>query len=315
MLKRGYNAVENEPLKSFWITDICFIDFESLLVSVNGDVVAEIKGRKIYRMLQFFCYNCNCIVSKNQIISYVWDADENDSSTDVNFYTYISRIRGLHKIIEESLETITGIGYRLNCNTSKEAKLMLSNIKGRSGQIEESIKKINDDIVIRKNTEGMFTTGVGAFNDYLAVCDEIDLCQKKLDEIIDKISYLEDRHEQLLDKGNNDIIPLYHFDETLEAYRVLANKISDEIEKLVNNANKISYSYTKTNGYSYSGRIEPLLSRKDSEGHITGLKSRYFLNKCKKSCEFLDFSIYNLYDSLMEYEILVRLIDIYISLL
>lgn len=43
--------MENQQFKSSLITNMCLIDFESLSVLVNGNVVAKIKCGKLYRML------------------------------------------------------------------------------------------------------------------------------------------------------------------------------------------------------------------------------------------------------------------------
>ena len=63
----------NQEMKMIWLSDDFCINFNSSEIIQDGYVVGIIKGKIIYRMLFYFCAHLDQILTKNQIIEYVWN--------------------------------------------------------------------------------------------------------------------------------------------------------------------------------------------------------------------------------------------------
>ena len=67
-----------------------------------------------YKILLYFIYNSKKLITKNEIIDYVWGKNENQQASDVNMYTHIKNLkRKLSKSgLRNFIHTAYGQGYR-----------------------------------------------------------------------------------------------------------------------------------------------------------------------------------------------------------
>lgn len=102
LLRRPSAAISNE-LSSGQVK----MDTKSKLVTKDG---AEIRlSAKEYALLEYLLRHPNQTVTKEQIISHVWDYDADVLPNTVE--AYIKRVRA--KLGDEIIETIRGFGYRI----------------------------------------------------------------------------------------------------------------------------------------------------------------------------------------------------------
>ena len=96
-------------MKSYvWTYDELIVDFTQKRITKEGEKIRL--GKKQMEILKILVYNKGNIISREQLIQYVWYTDEvNDRTVDA----HISKIR--RELGLTCIKSVPGYGYRLEC--------------------------------------------------------------------------------------------------------------------------------------------------------------------------------------------------------
>ena len=97
-----------ELISGVWTYDELIVDFTQKRITKEGEKIRL--GKKQMEILKILVYNKGNIISREQLIQYVWYTDEvNDRTVDA----HISKIR--RELGLTCIKSVPGYGYRLEC--------------------------------------------------------------------------------------------------------------------------------------------------------------------------------------------------------